>query len=150
MVDQRRETPDGAIMPRSLIRPPRRPTVEPEGKLSMRLALLLIAVLLAQILWGLGPKEREGSYTRTEETADLRLRMFLTASTINAYHDSAGQWPPSLGHIYAEEDGITYYPDELGYTLVGVSEGTTIEYPSTEDINMLPPGRGSVPGERRS
>lgn len=116
----------------------------------MRLVLLLIAVLLAQVLWSLGPREREGSYTSAEEIADLRLRMFLTASTINAYHDSAGLWPLSLEHIYAEEDGITYYPDEIGYTLVGVSEGTTIEYPSTEDINMLPPGRGSVPGGRRS
>lgn len=70
--------------------------------------------------------------------------MFLTASEINAYHDSAGQYPPSLKEIAAEEDGITYHDEDDSYTLFGVTAGVTIEYHSADDIDTLAPGQGNL------
>lgn len=147
MTSQRRDIPDGAVMPTGPLEQGSRPRkVAPDR----RLVLLLITVLVALTLWNLRPTDPEGSYTSVEEVADLRLRMFLTASTVNAYHDSAGRFPPSLDVMEANEDGITYYPDEVGYILVGVSGETTIEYLSADDINILPPGHGRLPGETAS
>ena len=74
--------------------------------------MVSVPVLFGLTAWNLvHAHDRPTVFTAEQLDAGVRFRIYLAAQAVEAYRDSRGRLPPTLGAVGMEGDGLDYSPD---------------------------------------
>jgi hypothetical protein len=91
------------------------------------------------------PQSAPDRRTPEQREVGLRLVIAMEAARINAYRDAEGRLPETLAAAGGDARGMRYVVvDETRFTLAASDGGASVTYDSTEPLDALLGGSGSV------
>lgn len=98
------------------------------------LIYLLPLLLLLTLVNLLSARRAETPFTPHEELVAARSLVYLTASAVEAYHASEGQWPRDLAQIQYEDDQVLYSRFDDTYSLTVQTDSHVVTYHQGEEL----------------
>ncbi len=98
--------------------------------------LYVTAIALA-LLYAFSEKRKNLKVSEAMEEASRRFSVYLIAEGIQAYRDSTGALPATLGKIGLDEEGIAYRTDGSTYRLVTLEGPYSIVFVDGENTDQL-------------
>ncbi len=126
----------------------KRAAVQPRRRSRGLLLVVLGALLLGLSAWNLvrsGPEPEP--FTPEQHEASLRLQIYLAAQALEAYHDSAGVYPPTLAPIGMDDAELAYVPADSSYAIVGTAGSVSLTYRKGENLASFAAGVGLLARE---
>jgi len=109
----------------------------PQSRRGMMLVALL-PMLVGLVAWNVALTLREPVvFTPDEESAAIRLKVVLTAVSIEDFRRTNGRLPDGLETLGLSDDGIDYHIVEGRYTLRAESPAGTVTYRDGQDLDRL-------------
>ncbi len=123
----------------------KRAAAQPRRRSPILLLPVLVAVFLGSSAWNLLRTRTEPeSFTPEQLEASLRFQMYLAAQALEAYRDSAGEYPATLAAIGMDDAGLAYVPAESIYAIVGTVGSVHLTYRKGENLALLTVGVGQL------
>ena len=98
----------------------------------------LLPILLVVVLWSLVRQtERPRVFTSEELDASVRLNIYLTVKSIQAYRDSTRRWPESLGDIGMGDSRLVYERSGNGFIVSDTTGVLPLTYYAGDDLTVF-------------
>jgi hypothetical protein len=95
----------------------------------------LFLIITAVHLGGRGAEARV--FTRAEEDAGVRLKIYLAAQAVRAYRDSTRRWPITLGEVGFEQEGLRYRRIDNTFEISDTNSVIPFTYRGDEDPDFF-------------
>jgi hypothetical protein len=73
-------------------------------------------------------------FSPAEMEASVRFRIYLASQAVEAYRDSAGAFPATLGVAGIDDEGLLFLPGRSTYTIVAENGAGRLSYRRGDDL----------------
>ncbi len=96
----------------------------------------LFAIFAGLVGWNIyrAVREVEVFPPAQERAADL-FTIYLIQQSIQSYRDSTGEFPPNLGVLGADDEGVEYTVRDTTYVLTIATDSMPVSYRSGQDVS---------------